>query len=343
MSNKQGKTLASRSLSRRRRKRSRKNPLRILGSVFAAVFCVTLIALAVCLYHMSDARSDFQELSERVQKNELSPVPTAPEETRSPESTVEAVILASSESAAPTVPTKDPAYEQKSDLPDARSTDSAAPVQTMVAYSAETAVQTAVSTEPAPTEPVMLTKYAPLYEQNSDLFGWLRIEDTVIDYPVMYTPDDPEKYRRADFAGEYSYSGTPFLDSACTADSDNLLIYGHNMRDGSMFHSLINYQDEAYWQAHSTISFDTLYEEGEYEVLAAFYDRVYYQHEKCFKFYQFIDAADETDFDNAIANLRSKALYDTGVTAVYGDKLITLVTCTYQVEDGRFVVVARKK
>ena len=83
--------------------------------------------------------------------------------------------------------------------------------------------------------------------------------------------------------------------------------------------------------------------EGEYEVLAAFYDRVYYTYENCFKFYQFIDAADEADFNNAISNFRSKALYDTGVTAAYGDKLITLVTCAYHVEDGRFVVVARKK
>lgn len=115
------------------------------------------------------------------------------------------------------------------------------------------------------------------------------------------------------------------------------------MLDGSMFRSLMKYQDKTYWQAHPTIQFDTLYEEGEYEVLAAFYDRVYYTYEDCFKFYQFIDAADKADFDNAISYFRDKALYDTGVTAAYGDKLISLVTCAYHVEDGRFVVVARKK
>ena len=208
---------------------------------------------------------------------------------------------------------------------------------------AEPAPETAAPVEDPPEEPVMLAKYASLYAQNHDLFGWLRIDGTAIDYPVMHTPSDPERYLHTNFAREYSYGGVPFIDAACSADSDNLLIYGHNMLDGSMFRSLMKYQEKTYWQAHPTISFDTLYEQGEYEVLAAFYDRVYYRYEDCFKFYQFIDAEDEADFDDAISNFRAKALYDTGVTTAYGDKLITLVTCAYQVEDGRFVVVARKK
>ena len=200
-----------------------------------------------------------------------------------------------------------------------------------------------LSPEVEPTEPEMLAKYVPLYEQNPDLFGWLRIDGTVIDYPVMHTPADPEKYLHTNFAGEYSFGGIPFVDGACSPDSGNLLIYGHNMPDGSMFRSLMKYRDEAYWRSHPTVNFDTLYEEGEYEVLAAFYDRVYYSDETCFKFYRFLDAEDGADFANAVANFREKALYDTGVTAAYGDKLITLVTCAYHVEDGRFVVVARKK
>lgn len=219
----------------------------------------------------------------------------------------------------------------------------AQPTQTPADPSAQTEPVTEPVTEPEPTEPVMLPQYAALYEQNDDLFGWLRIDGTIIDYPVMHTPGDPEKYLHTNFAGEYSFGGIPFIDAACSADSDNLLIYGHNMLDGSMFRSLMKYQEKTYWQAHPIINFDTLYEQGEYEVLAAFYDRVYYQYETCFKFYQFIDALDETDFNEAIANFKSKALYDTGVTAAYGDKLITLVTCAYHVDNGRFVVVARKK
>ena len=236
-------------------------------------------------------------------------------------------------------------FRKLSEMVQENATATTVPVETAPpeTQSTEPAEETTVPTEPEPTEPVMLAKYAPLYEQNHDLFGWLRIDGTVIDYPVMHTPTDPEKYLHTNFKREYSFGGIPFIDANCSADSDNLLIYGHNMLDGSMFRSLPKYESKSYWQAHPTIHFDTLYEEGEYEVLAAFYDRVYYTYEDCFKFYQFIDAADEADFNNAISNFRSKALYDTGVTAAYGDKLITLVTCAYHVEDGRFVVVARKK
>ena len=201
------------------------------------------------------------------------------------------------------------------------------------------------ASEPAEkeTEPEILTQYASLYEQNPDLFGWICIEDTVLDYPVMHTPDDPEKYLHLSFAGESSTAGTPFMDAKCGIDSDNYIIYGHNMKDGTMFREILQYADKGYWQEHPVIRFDTLYEQGEYEVLAAFYDRVYYADENCFKFYRFIKAADKADYDNAIQNYKEKSLYDTGVTAEYGDKLITLVTCSYHEENGRFVVVARQR
>lgn len=198
-------------------------------------------------------------------------------------------------------------------------------------------------TKPEETEPVILEKYRALYEENEDMVGWLKIDDTRIDYPVMYSPLDPEKYLHADFDGNYFFGGVPFVDANCTMDSDNLLIYGHNMLDGSMFRSLIQYENRSYWEKHPTIRFDTIYQEQEFEVLAAFYDRVYRQTEEdVFKFYKFIDVEDAADFDNAIAQFREKALYDTGVTANYGDQLITLVTCAYHVENGRFVVVARR-
>ena len=189
----------------------------------------------------------------------------------------------------------------------------------------------------------ILPQYASAYEQNPDLFGWVCIEGTVLDYPVMHTPDDPEKYLRLSFKGETSTAGTPFMDAKCGIDSDNYIIYGHNMKNGTMFREILQYADKSYWQEHPVIRFDTLYEQGEYEVLAAFYDRVYYADENCFKFYRFIKAADKADYDNAIQNYKEKSLYDTGVTAEYGDKLITLVTCSYHEEHGRFVVVARQR
>lgn len=194
----------------------------------------------------------------------------------------------------------------------------------------------------APVEKTMLPQYGNLFQQNPDLYGWVRIDDTIIDYPVMRSVDDPEKYLHANFEAEYSYPGTPFVDSKCSNDSDNILIYAHNMLDGSMFRSLLKYENKNYWEAHPTIMYSDLYGEYEYEVLAAFYDRVYKKTENVFKFYQFIDAEDASHYNNAIDNFKAKALYDTGVDAVYGDQLITLITCAYHTDNGRFVVVARK-
>lgn len=196
--------------------------------------------------------------------------------------------------------------------------------------------------EPA-TEPQPLPLYVELNGENPDFFAWLQVEDTVLDYPVMHTPDDPEKYLHLNFEGEYFYGGTPFMDYRCSADSDNLIIYGHNMLSGMMFREIIQYEDKAYWQEHPTIRLVTEFEDREFEVLAVFRDRVYYKHEDVFKFYNFIDAEDEAAYYDAIANFKAKAIYDTGVDPEYGDQLITLVTCAYHTENGRFVVVACEK
>lgn len=202
------------------------------------------------------------------------------------------------------------------------------------------------TTVPEETEPlVMLDVMAALYEENEDIAGWLKIENTVIDYPVVFTPDDPEEYLRKNFNGFYSISGTLFIDGNCDIrpESDNTIIYGHNMRNGTMFSELMKYKDQKYWEEHPIIYYSTLYEEREYEIVAAFYDRVYYSYEDCFKFYQFIDAEDEEHFAEAMAYYKQAAEYDTGVDAEYGDKLLTLVTCSYHEDYGRFVVVAREK
>ena len=191
-------------------------------------------------------------------------------------------------------------------------------------------------------EKQILPQFAELYKENNELYGWIKIADTKINYPVMHSPDDPEKYLHSNFEQEYSYAGLPFLDARCSAESDNLLIYAHNLLNGTMFRSLLKYENKDYWKAHPIIEFDTLYEEQSYEVMAAFYDRVYYKAEDVFKFYQFIDAADEQEYNEAIQNLKNKQIYETGVTAAYCDQLLTLVTCAYHTDNGRFVVVARK-
>lgn len=203
---------------------------------------------------------------------------------------------------------------------------------------------TVEETVPEETKPNMLEGFVELYEKNPDLAGWIRIANTVIDYPVMFTPEDAEKYIYKNFEGEYDDNGLLFVDGNCSMEpeSDNLIIYGHNMRSGAMFASLLYYASKSYWQAHPIIEFSTLYETRKYEIVAAFYDRVYNKSDTCFKFYQFVNVDSKEAFQEGMSYFKEKACYETGVTAEYGDSLITLVTCAYHVKNGRFVVVARE-
>ncbi len=196
----------------------------------------------------------------------------------------------------------------------------------------------------AAPEPEGFHRYDVLYEQNHDLFGWVRIDETALNYPVMHTPDDPEHYLRRAFDGTYSASGVPFLDGECYEGCGNYIVYGHHMKNGSMFATLSDYADEAFWRAHPTVHFDTVAQPGEYQVLAAFYAKAHTVDETdVFRYYNYTDLTDEAVFDDYLRHVRAAALYDTGVTAEYGDQLLTLSTCSYHTADGRFVVVARQK
>lgn len=193
----------------------------------------------------------------------------------------------------------------------------------------------------------VLIKYQKLYKANMDFMGWLKIDGTDIDYPVMYTPDEREYYLHKNFDREYSYAGCLFIDNLCipTGDdiSDNIIIYGHNMKSGTMFHQLTLYRDESFYRDHKYISFDTLEDTGTYEVIAAFKTQVYEKGDmEHYHYYDFHDAADEEEFNEFIQYIRSCCTYDFDSTANYGDKLITLSTCSYHVNDGRYVVVAKK-
>lgn len=201
-----------------------------------------------------------------------------------------------------------------------------------------------VETQVAATQPrEILPQFQDLAAQNPDLAGWLTVGGTRIDYPVMYSPDEPERYLHANFEKQYSFAGLPFIDAAGQVDSGNRVIYAHNMLDGSMFRGLFRYEQKNYWEKHPTFTFSTLYEEKEYEIMSVFYDKVYRKTDTNFKFYQFFDTSDADHFARAMEHFQEKQLYDTGVAAQPGDKLITLVTCAYQTDNGRFVVVAREK
>ena len=192
--------------------------------------------------------------------------------------------------------------------------------------------------EPSP----MLEKYEALYEENNDLTGWLFIEGMNIDYPVMQCEDD-EYYLHHDFYGNESKYGCLYVRETADVNTPgtNFIIYGHNMKDGSMFGDLDQYRKESFWREHPMVCFDTLYEERSYEVIAAFPSQVYPSDEDAFKYYQFYNADTQEEFDYFYTNIKNLSLYDTGVTAGFGDTFLTLSTCAYHTKDGRFVVVAK--
>lgn len=183
-----------------------------------------------------------------------------------------------------------------------------------------------------------------LQKENPEIIGYLEIQGTNISYPVLQTTDN-DFYMKKNYKKEYSKDGSIFLDKDYNWEipSSNLLIYGHNNKNGQMFCDLLNYKDESYYEEHPTIKFTTNKEEAEYEIIAVFLSRVYYKKEKnVFRYYYFINAENEEEYNSFVENCKKESLYDTGKTAKYGDQLITLSTCSYHVEDGRFAVVGRK-
>lgn len=191
--------------------------------------------------------------------------------------------------------------------------------------------------------PEVLDEYKTLYQKNKKLIGWLKIDDTIIDYPVMQTTDN-EYYLDHNYNQEYDKNGSIFMDYNCSAypRSTNLILYGHHMKSGQMFGQLQKYAKESYGKEHNLIQFDSIYEKGTYEVMYVFRSKVYHENDFVFKYYQFIDANSEEEFNSYMKEMEEMSLYDTEVTASYGDKLLTLSTCDNSQTDGRFAVVAKK-
>ena len=191
--------------------------------------------------------------------------------------------------------------------------------------------------------PDVLDEYKTLYEKNKKLIGWLKIDDTNIDYPVMQTSDN-EYYLTHNLNQEYDKNGSIFMDKDCDVlkPSTNYILYGHHMASGKMFGKLGLYQKKSYYEEHPYIQFDTIYDKGTWQVMYVFRSRVYKEEDVVFKYYQFIDANTEQEFDSYMNEMAEMSLYDTGVTAKFGDQLLTLSTCDYQEKNGRFVVVAKK-
>jgi len=191
---------------------------------------------------------------------------------------------------------------------------------------------------------MVLAKYADIYRKYPDFIGWLMIPGTNIDYPVMQTMGDEEYYLRRDIDGNYNTAGTLFLDTSGNASipTDNNIIYGHNMKAGTMFHSLPDYADEDFYKEHKTFYFDTVFGEGTYEIIAAFRTEVQDEGAEGFRYYEFFQAENEEDFDSYVENVKKLTPYQIDTTATYGDKLVTLSTCSYHTDEGRFVVVGKR-
>lgn len=194
-----------------------------------------------------------------------------------------------------------------------------------------------------PDAPPILEQYQTLYNSNKRLIGWLKIDDTNIDYPVMQC-DDNEFYLSHNFDSEEDKAGAIFLDCNCDVlkKNDNMIIYGHHLTSGRMFSQLGDYEKQSFFEKHQYIQFDTIYEQRLYQVMFAFRSKVYNEDDVVFKYYQFINANSEEEFNSYMLEMNDKSFYETGVWAFYGDELLTLSTCDYHEDNGRFVVVAKR-
>lgn len=211
-------------------------------------------------------------------------------------------------------------------------------------YSNLAAVREQDTQQETASEPEKQASYQNLYWENTDMVGWIQIEGTNIDYPVMQTPADPTYYLKHDFEKNYTDYGCPFMQANCDAlaPSDNLIIYGHNMKDGSMFADLAKYRSKDFWQTHKTVWFDTELGSSAYEIFAVIHTTVQADDADAFPFYWFVDAASPEEFADYVSACQAQALYDTGISAEYGDKLLTLSTCDNITDNGRWLVIAKQ-
>ena len=186
--------------------------------------------------------------------------------------------------------------------------------------------------------------YTDSFLANKDMAAWLRIPGTNIDYPVMWTPEDETYYLYRAFDGSENKNGCLLLDTDSCLDplTTNLIIHGHNMKSGAMFGNLTDYEDQAFYEKHKNIILYTEECQRNYEVIAVFRSQVYRKTDEVFKFYKFFQAGTREEFDDFYNNIKQLSQYDTGVTAEFGDHFLTLSTCVYHVEQGRFVVVAKE-
>lgn len=299
-----------------------------MGLLIAVIItCITIIAVKM----ITDARN--QEGYDNLDNTKDS---AEAEEDRTRPSITETV---------PTEPTEEDEPPSLPSMPDhTRPTviesEPTSPISTKPMTTQPTVAEPAAS---EPSEPLeMLFQYQVMYNINNDTVGWIEIPGTSVDYPVVQSPYEANFYLRKNFYKEKATCGTIYVREACDVfkPSDNVTIYGHNMRNGTMFADLHLYEDQDFWADNKYVYFDTLYEYHAYEIFAVFISTA--DLSVGFSYHTFDDARNQAEFDQFVATCKELALYDTGITPQYGEKLITLSTCDKSIEEGRFVVVARR-
>ncbi len=192
--------------------------------------------------------------------------------------------------------------------------------------------------------PTVLPEFESLLYKNQNIIGWITIPNSNINYPVMKSINgNGEYYLNHNFDQQEDKNGSLFMDDRCDPikPSVNYIVYGHNMKSGAMFGSLDEYKSEAYFRSHPTVTFNTIYDYGTYTVMAAFESKVYTDKDIGFRYYDFIDPENEIDFMTGVDNIKALSMYETGVDAQWGDRLLLLSTCDYEQDNGRFVVVCK--
>lgn len=195
----------------------------------------------------------------------------------------------------------------------------------------------------APKEPASVSnRIQVLQEENPECVAWISIEGTDLDYPVMWSPDDPDYYLDHSFEKTSNRHGVPFLDSRCNIEiADNLIIYGHHFTDGTMFSMLHKYASYSYYEDHPIITLETEAGISQYRIAAVLrvsgtvYPTVWSIFNSLYM--------DEQQFAEMTQEIKSRSLYSTGVSPVYGDRLLTLATCEYTQKNGRLAIVAVKE
>ena len=211
----------------------------------------------------------------------------------------------------------------------------------------QTTESTQTSRDKETSESGMLSKFVELYAKNNDLVGWIDIPNTEMSFPVLQT-DDNSFYLTHDFNKNESKAGAIFADYRFkitqTQRPDDIVLYGHNMKSGQFFHPLLQYKQIDYFKEHPIIEFDSLYSEDKYRVFACFITggSVEMDDGNFFNYHSTQEFKDEQEFDDYYEEVMKRTYFNTDVDVEYGDELLTLSTCSYEYNDARTVVVARK-